>query len=132
MAGKSLQKIDVNTASLADLVAISGIGESLAEKIIAGRPFAKLKDLVEINGISEKKLESLSGSLKASSPSKKVEPQPIKPYDHISDAKPFTKIGDTEAFVFLEDRNERQDAFLIIAGGFIFGLLLLLLRRSSK
>lgn len=132
MAGKSSQKVDVNTASLADLVAVNGIGESLAEKIIVGRPYAKLKDLVAINGISEKKLESLSSFLKVASAPKKVTPQPVEPYDHISGAKPFTKVGDTEAFVFLEDRNERQDAFLIIAGGFIFGLLLLLLRRSSK
>jgi competence protein ComEA len=131
MAGKSTKKIDVNTASLADLVAVSGIGESLAEKIIAGRPYAKLKDLVSINGISEKKLESLSGFLKAAPP-KKEEPKPVESYQQISSAKPFTKVGDTEAFVFLENRDERHDALMIIAGGFIFGLLLLLLRRSSK
>ena len=133
MAGKSSQKVDINTASLADLVAVNGIGESLAEKIVAGRPYAKLKDLVKIHGISEKKLESLSGFLKvAAAPPKKAEPKPAEPYDQISGAKPFTKVGDTEAFVFLEDRNERQDAFLILAGGFIFGLILLLLRRSAK
>ncbi len=32
MAGKSVKKLDVNTASLAELVAINGVGESLAEK----------------------------------------------------------------------------------------------------
>lgn len=133
MAGKRSQKIDVNTASLADLVAVNGIGESLAEKIIAARPYTKIKDLVNINGISEKKLESLSGFLKvATAPKEKVEQKAVAPYDHISGAKPFTKVGNTEAFVFLEDRNERQDAFLILAGGFIFGLILLLLRRASE
>ena len=64
MAGKS-SKIDVNTASLADLVAVNGIGESLAEKIVAGRPYTKLKDLLAINGISEKKLEVLSELLES-------------------------------------------------------------------
>lgn len=131
MAGKSSQKVDINTASLADLVAINGIGESLAEKIIVGRPYAKVKDLLAINGISEKKLEVLSDSLKVAAAAKKLDPIAVEPYDQISSTKPFTKVGNTEAFVFLEDRNERQDAFLMIAGGFILGLIILLLRRSS-
>jgi len=131
MAGKSSQKVDINTASLADLVAINGIGESLAEKIIVGRPYAKVKDLLVINGISEKKLEVLSDSLKVAAAVKKLDPIAVEPYDQISSTKPFTKVGNTEAFVFLEDRNERQDAFLMIAGGFILGLIILLLRRSS-
>ena len=131
MAGKQAVKVDVNTASLAELIAISGIGESLAQKIIEGRPYAKVKDLVNVPGISEKKLDTLSGFLKVTAAPKQPEPKAVEPYDHISAAKPFTKVGDTEAFVFLEDRNERQDAFLIILSGFIFGLIILLLRRSS-
>ncbi len=131
MAGKSVKKLDVNTASLAELVAINGVGESLAKKIIAGRPYAKPKDLLAVNGISEKKLEILSDFLKVTAAPKKIESSPIAPYDHISSTKPFTKVGNTEAFVFLEDRNERQDAFLMIAGGFILGLIIILLRRGS-
>ena len=131
MAGKSLKKMDVNTASLAELVTINGVGESLAEKIVAGRPYAKLKDLLAVNGISEKKLEVLSEYLKVPAAPKKIEPSLVEPYDHISSTKPFTKVGNTEAFVFLEDRNERQDAFLMIAGGFILGLIIILLRRGS-
>jgi ribosomal protein S13 len=132
MAGKKSQKIDVNSASLTDLVAIKGIGESLAQKIIDDRPYGKLKDLLKVNGISEKKLDTLSSTLKVSAaPAKPAKAKPVEPYTQISADQPFTKVGDTEAFVFLEDRNDRQDAFLIIFGGFIFGLLLLLLRRSS-
>jgi len=53
-----------------------------------------------------------------------------------SQAKPaekqtITKVGETEAFVFLEDKNDRQDALLIIFGGFILGLIILLLRRRE-
>lgn len=131
MAGKQTSKIDINTASLADLVAVNGIGESLAQKIVDGRPYGKLKDLQQINGISEKKLDTLSGYLKVAAAPKQPASKSAEPYEQISANKPFTKVGDTEAFVFLEDRNERQDAFLIIFGGFIFGLILLLLRRSS-
>ncbi len=131
MAGKQMTKIDINSASQEELVAINGIGESLAQKIVEGRPYARLKDLLNISGISEKKLETLSGSLKVAVAPAQAEPKPLEPPDRTSAAKPFTKVGDTEAFVFLEDRNERQDAFLIIFGGFILGLILLLLRRSS-
>jgi hypothetical protein len=49
-----------------------------------------------------------------------------------SPEEPIAKLGETEAFVFLEDRNERQDALLIIFGGFILGLIILLLRRANK
>jgi len=45
---------------------------------------------------------------------------------------PTSKFGSTEAFVFLEDPNERQDALLIIFGGFIIGLIIILLRRRNK
>lgn len=128
MAGKQMTKIDINSASQEELVAINGIGESLAQKIVEGRPYARLKDLLNISGISEKKLETLSSSLKVAAAPAQAEP---KPREHASAAKPFTKVGDTEAFVFLENRNERQDAFLIIFGGFILGLIILLLRRSS-
>ncbi|MDX9864304.1 MAG: helix-hairpin-helix domain-containing protein [Anaerolineaceae bacterium] len=50
-------RVDVNSASFEALTAVSGIGEGLAEKIIAGRPYASLDDLTRVRGISDRSVE---------------------------------------------------------------------------
>lgn len=121
MAVKRKSTININSASLDELTTVSGIGDKLAQEIIRHRPYSKLQDLVNVSGISEKKLEALSPHLTITTP----QAGPTKD-------RPITKVGDTEAFVFLEDRNEQQDALLILFGGFILGLIILLLRRKDQ
>lgn len=56
-------KINVNTADVAELTGIPGIGPKTAEAIVAYRKdngqFKNLDDLVEVKGIGPKKLEKI-------------------------------------------------------------------------
>ncbi|MGD0826598.1 MAG: helix-hairpin-helix domain-containing protein [Desulfobaccales bacterium] len=59
-AKKSL--VDINTASLAELEAVKGVGPAIANKIIANRPYMSLDELSKA-GLSAKKIESFKSSL---------------------------------------------------------------------
>lgn len=55
--------VDINTASAEELVAIPGVGEATARRIIDWRdehgPFRRVEDLMKIQGIGEKSLEKM-------------------------------------------------------------------------
>lgn len=59
----SVEPIDVNRASAADLERVPGIGPATAQRIIEWReqhgPFERLEDLLNVRGIGEKTLEKL-------------------------------------------------------------------------
>ncbi|MEO8430881.1 MAG: helix-hairpin-helix domain-containing protein [Acidobacteriota bacterium] len=57
-------KVDVNTASQAELEALPGVGEATARRIIAGRPFRSLPDLSRA-GLSAATIDKLSSLAKA-------------------------------------------------------------------
>jgi competence ComEA-like helix-hairpin-helix protein len=51
--------INVNTASPEALIALPGIGETLADLIIQARPFTTIEELLSIPGIGSRTLERL-------------------------------------------------------------------------
>ena len=61
------EKININTASVADLQKLNGIGEKRAEQIIAYREqngdFKKIEDLMQVSGIGEKTFAALKDQL---------------------------------------------------------------------
>ena len=63
-----LTPLDLNTATAAELAALPGIGEALAERIVAYREangaFASVEELLEVSGIGEKKLAGLEGRVR--------------------------------------------------------------------
>jgi len=52
-------RININTASAAELETLPGVGPSRAQTIIDNRPFASVEDLERVPGIGPKTLESL-------------------------------------------------------------------------
>ncbi len=90
--------VDVNTASVADLDSIKGIGPGTSSKIMDARKTAKFKDwndfIARVPGVGDKRAALLSGAgltvngeaFKAAAPAKKAEaaaatkdPAPAKP-----------------------------------------------------
>lgn len=58
-----LTQININTASIEELITLPGIGEKTAKKIVFYRnnngKFHKINDLINVSGIGEKKLEKI-------------------------------------------------------------------------
>jgi len=65
-------KLDLNTATAADLGTLPGIGEKLAARIIADRdargPFAAVEDLERVPGIGPSKLARLRDAIMTTAP----------------------------------------------------------------
>ena len=59
--------VNINTADVAALTTLSGIGESTAKKIVADReqngPFKNKKDITRVSGIGDKKYEAIKDSI---------------------------------------------------------------------
>jgi hypothetical protein len=80
VGASNIEKIDINSASVEDLVKIIHIGKVRAEELIYLRPFSSLDDLIRIKGIGEAKLEDIKKQGLAwvpQRPQNKQNPEPI-------------------------------------------------------
>jgi hypothetical protein len=68
-----LPKLDINTASLAQLQKLPGLNEATAKKIIAGRPYKSLDEL-EKAGLSKPTIDKLAPMLTAGEVAKEASP----------------------------------------------------------
>jgi competence protein ComEA len=55
----SNERINLNTASLAQLEALPGVGPKFAARLIAGRPYSGFEDVDRVKGVGPKMLEKL-------------------------------------------------------------------------
>jgi competence protein ComEA len=60
------EKIDINTADVATLASLPGIGPEIAQRIVAARPFKSIDDLDRVKGIGPERLEQIRGEVTAS------------------------------------------------------------------
>jgi len=67
LATAALAKVNINTATVKELQAIRGIGQTKAEAIIKYRkkegPFKSVKDLVKVKGIGKKTVEKIKDEI---------------------------------------------------------------------
>jgi DNA uptake protein ComE-like DNA-binding protein len=64
LAAGAKDKVDINSASQADLEALPGVGAATAKKIIAGRPFSSVQDLSRV-GVSAATIDKIKPLVKA-------------------------------------------------------------------
>jgi competence protein ComEA len=62
-ASKSKAKVDVNSASVETLETLPGIGPTLADRIVAGRPYKNADELANVKGLSKSKVDAFQDQI---------------------------------------------------------------------
>ena len=77
--GEGNKLVDINQASLEELSIVPGLSTSLAEKVIASRPFENVNDLTRVRGIGPKSLLPMLPYLVVNALNEEQEPQTVQP-----------------------------------------------------
>lgn len=55
--------VNINTATASQLETLSGVGPSMSQKIVDGRPYASIEDLKNVSGIGEALFKKIKGDV---------------------------------------------------------------------
>jgi competence protein ComEA len=61
---KTKTKVDVNSADVQTLETLPGIGSTLANRIVEGRPYHSVDDLSKVKGLSKSKIDAIQDQIK--------------------------------------------------------------------
>jgi competence protein ComEA len=61
---KTKTKVDVNSADVQTLETLPGIGSTLANRIVEGRPYHSIDDLSKVKGLSKSKIDAIQDQIK--------------------------------------------------------------------
>ena len=70
VAAQSTQVINVNTASVNELMLLPRVNEGMAQRIVAARPYTRVEDLLKVSGIGPKTLDGLRARVVVAPPGK--------------------------------------------------------------
>jgi competence protein ComEA len=65
---KAATRLDLNTATAAELQELPGVGPATAREIIAARPFKSVEDLAQVKGIGEARLAQIRDRVRVAPP----------------------------------------------------------------
>ena len=89
-AQTSGRPVNVNTADLATLETLPGVGPTVAQRIIDGRPYHSMSDLEKVKGLGKAKADALAGQITFDSTSAATKAKSTKGTPSASSAKPST------------------------------------------